>query len=261
MAKEIFQAFKGVVDCVVADATTGELLVIPPPSTAAYDTGIELANIETVDCAGTRNVALRYPTKEEPKLNLNFGSKTMDILGMKFARKFELGSRSTFVAKSAYLVPPNGLVAASTSGTFGTGVLANAITEASWFDPTVDKSLFNLVQDTDYNAFDPSGAGNELKFAIGQNNAQKWGSGLWGKYVSYKVPIALSNIYVKSSTPFISLSVLLNIILTNGKLTQWIFDASPDSTGSIPITEPGQELAFFLSSAPDVLFLNQLNPC
>jgi len=252
----IFNRIKGIVTCGIEDTANSLVYVLAPPAQASYDTGIELAEVGTLNCSAEQVTAVRYPSTVKPKFNLSFGTQSMDLLGLKFGRRFSQITRT--VRLSRYLqVPADGVVAAATSGQIGFGIAANLATRASYLDDNL-KSIA-LTQAADFATF--NAASTPLQFAIGANNAQVWGQSLWGRYVHYDMPVSLSNVYGLSSSSITTVAIRLGVIDLLGKFSIWEFTGSPDTTGSIPIGEGQQDLSFFLSDVPAVTYTNQLLPC
>jgi hypothetical protein len=252
----IFNRIKGIVTCGIEDTANNLVYVLAPPSQASYDTGIELAEVESLNCAGERVTSVRYTSTVKPKFNLNFGTQSMDLLGLKFGRRFSQVTRT--VRLSRYLqVPADGIVPAATSGQIGFGVAANVATRASYLDDN-QKSIA-ITQAPDFTTFDA--AVTPLQFAIGANNAQKYGQTLWNRFVHYDMPIALSNVYGLSTSSISTVAIRLGMIDLQGEFAIWEFTGSPDTTGSIPIGEGQQDLSFFLADAPNITYTNQLLPC
>lgn len=252
---------KGLVRASIRDKSDGKLFVLPAPSQVTYDTGIELGEIDSVNCSGVLVNAKRYTKAEKGKVNFTTAN-TRGAQALKFNRKpATTASLSTFVTQSDYIVPTDGLMAAKTSGTIGYGVSANATTVLYYLDD--DGITYNLAtQDTDYASFDGTASGNDYKFAVGANMAIKFGDGLYERPVAFRVPVTLSNIVQLGSTSYTNLELRIAIVSLDLSVTDYVWsDVSVDSSGSINFQEPQIELPFFTAGSPEVTFHESVNFC
>lgn len=252
---------KGLVRSTIRDKSDGKLFVMPAASQFSYDTGIELGEIESVNCSGVKVTAKRYANAEKPKVNLTIAN-TRGAQSLKLNKKpTTTSSLSTFITQSDYIVPADGLMAAKTSGTVGFGVSANATTVLYYLDD--DGITYNLAtQDSDYASFDGTGSGNDLKFAVGANMAMKFGDGLYERPVAFRVPVTLTNVVQLGASSYTNLELYISVVSLDLSVTNYRWtDVSVDSTGSINFQEPQLELAFFAAGAPEVTFLEELNFC
>ncbi|MBD2076230.1 hypothetical protein H6F86_20585 [Phormidium sp. FACHB-592] len=234
-------------------------LLLPTASQITYDTGIELADLEGVSCQGVKITRSRYPTSEKPKVNLTFPN-TPETIALKLNRKFVTRTAvSSSIFQSDFIVPPDGIVAAKPIGTLGNGVAADAVSKAWQLNAAGITDQTALTQGT-FAGFDA--ATTPLGFAIGADNAQKWGSGLWNSTVSFEIPTVIASLSSLGTIPYSALNLRLAFVTIDGKslLTISFGQVSVDSTGSINFGEGQTEVGFFAGS-PEIDLIPLSNFC
>jgi len=234
-------------------------LLLPTASQITYDTGIELADVEGKSCQGVTITRARYPTTEKPKVTLTFPN-VPETIALKLNRQFTARTAvGSSIFQSDFIVPPDGIVAAKPVGTLGNGVTANAESKAFNLNAAGVTDPTPLVQGT-FATFDAEAT--PLGFAIGADNAQKWGEDLWNSTVSFEVPTVIASLSSLGNLPYSALDLRLAFVTIDGKslLTIAFSQVSVDSTGSINFGEGQTEVGFFAGS-PEIDLIPLSNFC
>lgn len=240
------------------DGGVSRIYVLPAPSEGNFETGATLSKIVENNCQGISTTAKQYVSDQDPKLSLTF-AKIPEVLGLALGRKMtQVPGSQTETFNPTILVPTDGIVNASASGYYGFGVTANAITKASY--QSADGFSVTIIQDSNFSAFNPILAGNELKFATGDNGAFKFGSGLWEKRVSLEVNVPIAGIYQLGDS-FNNMSLKVGLISLDLKYFTFLFPSVSLEPGSVSLKEPQQELSFFVNGGYQLKFMKQLFPC
>lgn len=246
MAKEIYRTAKGVSDIVLTDLDTGRLLVLPAASEVSFNPGVTQQEVMTATAVGEMAVADRYTKEIKPTLKAKFGvNANSELLGMKLGRKFTNGTSTTQQKRrSGFLIEANTMPAATT-GLEGFGILADAVSKLSYYDP-VTKLSASSTQGT-FATFAP---GTTLTgFAVGADGAMKFGNDLVGKYATFEIPIAsITNVLTLSQAPFTNLSATAVVIDTALEVWHWRFaSVTPDITSEISLNNSEVEIPFFVN--------------
>ncbi len=167
---------------------SSNLIVLPSPSEATFDQGIEVEETMGVTPLGEMQLVDLYPRQRNPRIQLTFPKKTPATLGMKLGYRFEQAAGlEAKLVRNGVLVDKNNYPAA-VAGKEGFGIVADiegAI--ASYLDP--NNLSIPLTQAT-FATFDS--ATTDLSFAVGLNGALKFSDDLIGKYVTYEIPYTIA---------------------------------------------------------------------
>lgn len=220
---------------------SSNIIVVPNPSMVRYDPGIELLETMTTDTYGNSQLADIEIDKINAKITATFPKKTINILGMKqWQRPAAQASLVAAYRRNAIKLTANSYEAA-TSGQEGFGVLADAVSSASYLDETGQS--IPLTQDV-FATID-SGV-DTLSFAVGADRALKFTNDLIGKQVSFDIPYTIATGgTILSEALFNRFSLSLVIIQNDLTIIAEEFSQMVvDPTGEIDYNTLEQELVF-----------------
>ena len=243
MSSDLYRSYKKIGSFLLKLAD-GTVLVLPTPTGVTIDLGVDITEVPATNAVGEEVVAKRFVGARKPTISATFGNKTPEVVGLKAGSKFELNaSKSTLVQRSGFLVPADGVVAAAGAGQLGTGVAADASASASYLD---DNGVSTTLTQGAFAGFD-AGA-TPLEFAIGADNAQLYGQSLWGKYVTWEVPVTITNVLELGEEAWGVMSLSAIVVEDNLQVNRWFFPkVQPDPSGQISLDDPTQELPFFIN--------------
>ncbi|KYC42098.1 hypothetical protein WA1_19045 [Scytonema hofmannii PCC 7110] len=242
MANQLYNGIKQNTDVVLEDLETpGRILVIPNASEVSYDPGIELEEVMASTPLGVMQIVDVYPKSQNPVVNLTFPKKTPEILGMKMGLKMATeASMSSFVARNGFKVEGTSYPAATT-GYEGFGITADiegAI--ASYLDE--DGISVPLTQGT-FATF--STGSPTLSFAVGLNGAMKFSDDLIGKYVSWRIPVTITDGLYLSEAAFNRFKMNLVFVQNDLRIVSVGFrEVIVPGDGEINFTEATMQVSF-----------------
>jgi hypothetical protein len=189
MANELYNGIKGIPTDVSLKTLDGtqRILVIPNASEVSFDQGIELEEVMAASPLGEMTLVDIYPSSRNPRVSLKFPKKTPELLGVKMGFAFEeQASMPATVARNGIKVTGN--IPASTAGFEGFGILADVEgAEASYLAPNQQSVPLTQVD------FADSMTSLTLSFSVGLNGAMNFSPDLLGKYVSYQIPVTITD--------------------------------------------------------------------
>lgn len=252
------KSVKRIVDSVVRDST-GAILVVPTATDASIQPNVDIQELERVNCNGELETERRYFNAKKPAFQITFPFKTPSVYGLALNQKVEAGASATIdMARNQYIVPDSGTVAAKAAGVFGNGLTADpAGCVGAYMDENGQEQPLTYVNT--FASFDA--AGSTESFAVGADGAMAFSDDLQGKEVSYVIPVPVTAFARLGSTGFTNLQLDLTVVRLDLTIERFVADVSLDNPGDVSLSEPAQQLSFFVNGNVEYYSLGELTPC
>jgi len=202
---------------------SSQLVVMPTANAFVYDPKYKLEDIFKRNKLGVRVLAQRLLDEAQPEIEFTFGQKTLSVLAM------QLGYALDSVASADNTDPAKvidtklitqGTYPAAATGTEGKGVVADAVTDASYeMSPGLNVPLTQVP----FASFSSSATAS---FSIGADNAKKFTSDLIGSVVTTETPLPLATALKIVEVDFTVFELRFNQILVDRTILAWHFPSA-----------------------------------
>ncbi len=268
MASNVNVRIKAVASVAIKEKLPGGLLrqlVLPIPSEAGIDIGIEESVFETRNQLGQRVVESVTVEANQPTFTLTFPGATPELIALRTGQKISSGTINVTLDKRFKVTQSNKTAAGAAAGVEGNGMPADQAGSIGSY--LSDDGVSIPLTRVDTGSFNAAGV---TSFSQGANGAYQLTDDLVGREVHLSFPISLANRISLSEQPFLEFTMDLLFLQNDMRLVKLVSpavspvlsegDFSLGGSDGFPITfrsiSDGTSCKLW-----DIYWLNQIRTC